>query len=688
MTIASTNITNHLLGLIQNLNTTNNRGETKTNSSKADSFESVFKEYASTSHQPTSREETEAPEVSPDYYKNKSDSRDTTREKNEIDKNYSEEKITQSKDNTRQTSKEDSSPQLKGQNNTEKTADQKKNKGTESSKDNDTAGKDKTKKTEVSENDKTKTENTEKNEKVTENNQNASSTENGKNQEDTALITDAQTAQSLKELLQQILDLLQSYTAENGKIEITDSKELSSKLENLFQNSQFSEFWNKFKTLTGSASDSTKGQDKLTLMLEQMLTGNTSQKNTTETADVYKEIEDIVSLLKNNKDTLKNIFPSQNSAMEENSASKDFLKSIENLSNQIESQSLGEDLPAADLTKEALKINQKIQASDTSPAEIDTDSRETVSTEKTSAPLTKGLILSNPSEEGEKSSDIKTKKDTQQPLFSNAVQEKTETKPILDQMVQKIATTENSQPEAEAAVQNINKSMTDLAKTGTSENTQKIPEATSEIKTTPAETTQQNSQQTKMDLAQTPLSDKTAETKNTNPEIKSETKFTQYLSKAFASENEIIDKIISQAKLRMNNGEKELTLQLSPPELGHVKIQLNESAGIVSGKIQVDSDAIKEIVQSNLQQLKASLNETIKIDKLDVEVRENAGDQSLLQSFKNQDSRDNSGFKDREKAYSETYYEDDPQGSFGLDTPSPKGLTQRENGLLSVDLFL
>ncbi len=690
MTIQSTNITNHLLGLIQNLGTNNNRGETKVSSSKADSFESMFKECASTSHQPTSRRDTEAAEVSPDYYSDRKKAENSVSAEKSTAKDSSEKNAAAEKNNASRSSKEDSGQQIRDEKNAERRADQNDREEARAAKEQTSSDhKNETENT-VSKTDKSaKSEKTEKSDTTTQEASKDSSSTVEVSEEATEEVTDAKAAQSLKELLQQILDLLKSFTSENGELQVTDSKELTGKLESLFQNEKFSEFWNKFKNLAASSttsdsssltSENTKGQDKLTLILEQMLANSSSSEASSEDGQVYKEIEDIVSLLKNNKETLKNLFSSQNSAVEQNSVSKDFLQSLETLTKQIESQSNSD----AKQTTDVSKTTSKTQTPEASL--LDSSSQKTDKTLETSELLTKNSKLLKPSEN--QTEDSENNADSQETPVLKTTAANKENKPILDQLVQKINQNEASKTETEAAAQSVSSKISaDFSKPGTAENIQKLSESGSETKISASENSQQNSSQTKMDLAQNPLSETTLETKNSASEVKGEARFTQYLSKAFASEREIIDKIISQAKLRMNNGEKELTLQLSPPELGHVKIQLNENSGVMSGKIVVDSEVIKEIVQSNLNQLKTSLNETVKIDKLDVEVREEAGG-SLLQSFRDKDTQDSSGFQDRDKAYSDTYYEDDLQGSFGLETPLPKGLTQRENGALSVDLFL
>jgi len=74
-------------------------------------------------------------------------------------------------------------------------------------------------------------------------------------------------------------------------------------------------------------------------------------------------------------------------------------------------------------------------------------------------------------------------------------------------------------------------------------------------------------------------------------------------------------------KVLLNSGESKINVQLTPPELGKVQLELVVKDGKVNAKINTENVAVKEVVLNNLDQLKVNLqNAGAAIDKFDVEV--------------------------------------------------------------------
>jgi hypothetical protein len=90
-----------------------------------------------------------------------------------------------------------------------------------------------------------------------------------------------------------------------------------------------------------------------------------------------------------------------------------------------------------------------------------------------------------------------------------------------------------------------------------------------------------------------------------------------------------VGKQISRSILR---GERVVRLQLKPPELGTVKIEMNIKDNILKLGMIAENSSVKELLLSNVHELKQALVEQgVKLDKLDVQINYNF-DQSLADS--------------------------------------------------------
>lgn len=105
--------------------------------------------------------------------------------------------------------------------------------------------------------------------------------------------------------------------------------------------------------------------------------------------------------------------------------------------------------------------------------------------------------------------------------------------------------------------------------------------------------------------------------------VRESPRWQSYFARAFGAESSVIEKITTQFKLLKSGTEtSQMRFDLSPPELGKVRIELKNVGGVVSGKIQVENLVVKEMVESNLNQLRHNISAEMKLDKLEVEVRQ------------------------------------------------------------------
>ncbi len=100
--------------------------------------------------------------------------------------------------------------------------------------------------------------------------------------------------------------------------------------------------------------------------------------------------------------------------------------------------------------------------------------------------------------------------------------------------------------------------------------------------------------------------------------------FTSMLSKAGRTSGvfepkDIISQIIKKASVTLKNDKSEIVIQLKPETLGKVKLKLSVSKGEVSGRLVVESNEVKNIIQNNLSELQQALEENgLALSSLDI----------------------------------------------------------------------
>ncbi len=118
-------------------------------------------------------------------------------------------------------------------------------------------------------------------------------------------------------------------------------------------------------------------------------------------------------------------------------------------------------------------------------------------------------------------------------------------------------------------------------------------------------------------------------TVNNNQKAKLETNFNSTLTQVNNSAkplgalgNDVADNIIQSAKLYTQGGKSEVKVQLSPPELGTIKLEFKIENDVLETKITVERSAIKDVIEKDIPKLKELIsNADIDLGKLDVSLQ-------------------------------------------------------------------
>jgi flagellar hook-length control protein FliK len=86
-----------------------------------------------------------------------------------------------------------------------------------------------------------------------------------------------------------------------------------------------------------------------------------------------------------------------------------------------------------------------------------------------------------------------------------------------------------------------------------------------------------------------------------------------------------MEQIVRRAVIQVRNGQHEARIDLKPDFLGHVRMQVITENQQVTVKILTEFGFVKEMIENNIQQLKADLqHQGLEVDKLDVSVSRDA----------------------------------------------------------------
>jgi|GEM_PF-4374481 flagellar hook-length control protein FliK len=92
------------------------------------------------------------------------------------------------------------------------------------------------------------------------------------------------------------------------------------------------------------------------------------------------------------------------------------------------------------------------------------------------------------------------------------------------------------------------------------------------------------------------------------------------------NEGKIFESIVRQARFMTQNEMSRADIQLDPPHLGKLRIELVTENSKITGRITVDSPEVKEIIQNSISELRENLAQSgLKVDSFDVNVGHNNG---------------------------------------------------------------
>lgn len=86
-------------------------------------------------------------------------------------------------------------------------------------------------------------------------------------------------------------------------------------------------------------------------------------------------------------------------------------------------------------------------------------------------------------------------------------------------------------------------------------------------------------------------------------------------------ERSVVDQIVSKATFTSKNGQSEMRIQLDPPSLGTVKVQITVEGEKVSANVLTDNSIARDIIERNIQHLRNSLSDQgLKVEHMSVNV--------------------------------------------------------------------
>ena len=111
------------------------------------------------------------------------------------------------------------------------------------------------------------------------------------------------------------------------------------------------------------------------------------------------------------------------------------------------------------------------------------------------------------------------------------------------------------------------------------------------------------------------------------------------------NKNEVMAQIIDHAKVMVANGHSEMEVNLKPDHLGKLQLKIAVENQTVTAKFTAESQQVKQILESNMDDLRRHLQENgIQVDSLMVSVgNSGTGNEQFARGSYNQDFRNDSG---------------------------------------------
>jgi flagellar hook-length control protein FliK len=141
--------------------------------------------------------------------------------------------------------------------------------------------------------------------------------------------------------------------------------------------------------------------------------------------------------------------------------------------------------------------------------------------------------------------------------------------------------------------------------------------------------------------------------------------------------SQTMEQIVRRAVFQIKNGQQEARIDLKPDFLGHVRMQVITENQQVTVKILTESGYVKDMIENNIQQLKADLQQQgLDVDKLDVSVSRDANGNK-----QHQENTEHAGRRFREDEAGDNRNSTE-------DRPDQKARSSRQSASIStVDFF-
>ncbi|MCR4288713.1 MAG: flagellar hook-length control protein FliK, partial [Candidatus Scalindua sp.] len=122
--------------------------------------------------------------------------------------------------------------------------------------------------------------------------------------------------------------------------------------------------------------------------------------------------------------------------------------------------------------------------------------------------------------------------------------------------------------------------------------------------------------------------------------------------------NDVADNIVQSAKLYTQGGTSEVKVQLSPPELGTIKLEFKVEDDVLETKITVERSSVKDAIEKDIPRLRELIsNAGIDVGKLDVSLQDKENNKM---DFMNNDFHSDSKNKNTQNSlHQESEYHED-----------------------------
>lgn len=125
-----------------------------------------------------------------------------------------------------------------------------------------------------------------------------------------------------------------------------------------------------------------------------------------------------------------------------------------------------------------------------------------------------------------------------------------------------------------------------------------------------------------------PLLDNVLQNKIVNAEVS----FEQTAAYLTADTENIMNQIMDYMKIQLSPGMDQLEMQLHPESLGTVRIQLTSQGGEITAQFQVQNEAVKAVIESQIVELKEALkNQGVVVEAVEVSAESHAFESNLWQ---------------------------------------------------------